>query len=145
MHKIELPFSWSSKLPSITLFAFPVDIEKLSSLDIEPDEYPGFFIDLKDGSILGVSEEISSGKAYRYPHNGSHFIEGKGWWYAYDESNEEEYFKSPDSEIKNIFSKNNFDFIVDSICEYARKNNLSQLKCDNLYINHINNDDSPVF
>jgi hypothetical protein len=143
MHKIELPFIWSSKLPSIALFSFPVNLEKLSTLDIEPSEFPVFFIDLRDGSILGVSEEISSGKAYRYPNNGSFLIEGKGWWYGYNESEDEEYFESMDSEIKNLLSNNNFEIIIDCICEYARKNNLSQLKCDGLYTNCINNEESP--
>lgn len=143
MHKITLPFSWTSKSDSIAVFSFPVDLEKLNSLEIEPSEFPCFYIDLKDGNILGVSEEISSGKAYRYINSSSYLVEGKNWWIGYNESEDEEYLTASDDEIKKVITQNNFNNIVDSVCEYARKNNLGNLNCDNLYVKFINNEDAP--
>jgi hypothetical protein len=145
MNKIELPFIWSSDLESIALFSFPVDLEKLSSLEIECSEYPGFFIDLKDGKILGVSEEISSGFAYRYKNDENFLIEGRGWWFGYNSSEDEDYLQSSDPELTNLLSIHNFNTIVDSVCDYSRRNNLNNLKCTGLYAKYIDNEDAPSF
>ncbi len=147
MNKIKLPFIWSSNLPSIALITFSVYSGKLNfPVDELSPPFTGFYIDLKDGQILGVNPDISSGNAYRYPHCESFLIEGKGWWIGFNElDSEPDYFFSSDIEIENILTRVNFNFIVDNVCNFARENNLNDfISTGDMYMNFIGNDDCPT-
>ncbi len=150
MNKIVLNFDWNFDIPSVARFQFQIDLDKLGDESGDMSEYPCFYIDLASGEILGVPSEISCGDGYRYLDSSSWLIVSDGWWIGYSESLDELYSNLPESkmndELIEIFDykrANNFNIIVDKVCDYARINNLRETKCAGLFDQYINNYDVP--
>ena len=150
MKKIELPFKWNYDLPSIVLFQFQIDLAQLNDESNDMSEFPYFFIDLKSGEIVGVSDEIATGAAYQYSSSANWLIEGDNWWIGYNESEDETYLQISDlgiqDEIFSLFDSNgreNFNSIVAAVCDFARNEDLHDCKVDGKYQKHIHNDGSP--
>ena len=150
MKKIELPFKWNYDLPSIVLFQFQIDLAQLNDESNDMSEFPYFFLDLKSGEIVGVSDEIATGAAYQYSSSANWLIEGNNWWIGYSESMDETYIQIPDSgiqeEIFSLFDSNgreNFNLIVATVCDFARKEDLHDFKVDGKYQKYIHNEESP--
>jgi len=113
-------------------------------------EFPCFYLDLKTGEILGVSDEIATGDAYQYSSSVNWLIEGDNWWAGYSESMGETYLQIPDSgiqdEIFSLFDSNgreNFNTIVAAVFHFARNEDLHDCKVDGIYQKYIHNDGSP--
>jgi hypothetical protein len=150
MNKIVLNFDWKFNLPSVARFQFQIDLDKLNDESADMSEYPCFYIDLASGKILGVPAEISCGDGYRYLESASWLIVSDGWWIGYNESLDEQYSNLPESpmnsELLELFdykNANNFNLIVDEVCDYARNNNFKDIKCTGLFDKYINNYDAP--
>ncbi len=150
MKKVELPFKWNYDLPSIVLFQFQIDLAQLNDESNGMSEFPYFFLDLKSGEIVGVSDEIATGDAYQYSSSANWLIEGDNWWIGYSESMDETYLQIPDADIQDeIFSlfdlngRENFNSIVAAVCDFARKEDLNDFKVDGKYQKYIHNDESP--
>ena len=148
-NKIKLPFNWDYNLPSVAVFQFKIDLEKLADESNDMSEFPSFFIDLSTGEILGVSDEIATGDAYMYD-NVNWLIEGNGWWIGYSESLDEKYAQLPNKDLEiqllDLFETNKqgqFEHIVNLVCDFARENDLKKLKSEGIYGDKINNEDSP--
>ena len=67
-----------------------------------------------------------------------------------NESLDEQYSNVPESQMNNelleLFdykNANNFNLIVDEVCDYARNNNFKDIKCTGLFDKYINNYDAP--
>ena len=151
MNKIVLNFDWKFNLPSVARFQFQIDLDKLNDESTDMSEYPCFYIDLASGKILGVPAEISCGDGYRYLESASWLIVSDGWWIGYNESLDEQYSNLPKSQMNSdlleLFdykNANNFNLIVDEVCDYARNNNLKDIKCTGLFDKYINNYDAPT-
>jgi|LauGreSuBDMM15SN_2_FD.fasta_scaffold33708_2 hypothetical protein len=150
MKKIELLFKWNYNLPSIVLVQFQIDLAKLNDESYDMSEFPCFYLDLKTGEILGVSDEIATGDAYQYSSSPYWLIEGNNWWIGYNESEDETYLQISDSgiqdEIFSLFDSNgreNFNAIVAAVCDFARNEDLHDCKVDGIYQKYIHNDGSP--
>ena len=150
MNKIVLNFDWKYKLPSVARFQFQIDLDKLGDESGDMSEFPCFYIDLATGEILGVPSEISCGDGYRYSSCASWLIASDGGWIGYNESLDEQYSNLPESKLNDEFIElfennhsNNFNEIVDKVCDYARSTNLKDKKCTGLFDKYINNYDVP--
>jgi len=150
MNTIVLNFDWDLKIPSVARFQFQIDLDKLGDESSDMSEYPCFYINLASGEILGVPAEISCGDGYRYLDSASWLIVSDGWWIGYNESLDELYSNLPESkmndELIELFDykhANNFNTIVDKVCNFARSNNLKDIKNTELFDQYINNDDVP--
>ena len=147
---IDLEFEWKFNIPSVARFQFQIDLDKLGDESSDMSEYPCFYIDLASGKILGVPAEISCGNGYRYENSASWLIVSNGWWIGYNESLDELHSNLPESkmndELIELFDykhANNFNTIVDKVCDCARINNLTETKNTGLFDRYINNYDVP--
>ena len=150
MNTITLDFDWKFDLPSVALFQFQIDLAKLGDESGDMSEYPSFYIDLSSGEILGVPSEIACGDGYRYVDGSSWLVASDGWWIGYNESLDERIVNLPDEKMTNelfeIFEwtkANNFNKIVDGVCEFARKHNLRKHTCEGLFDKYINSYEVP--
>lgn len=150
MNTIKLNFDWNYNIQSVARFQFQIDLDKLGDDSADMSEYPCFYINLASGEILGVPSEISCGDGYRFVDSASWLIVSEGWWIGYNESLDERYCNVPESkmgdELFEIFdwkNANNFNEIVDKVCDFARKNNLKKYNCAGLFDEYINNYDVP--
>lgn len=146
MKKIELPFQFDAGDHSVACFQFPVDMQALSDESFEVSEFPCFFLDLRTGEVLGVSQEISCGKALRYENSESWLVEGNGWWIGFSESEGADFIEAPNEEIKVFLESqitSTFKAVVENVLELSRDTDLTKLAIDGLYQKYINNEDSP--
>jgi hypothetical protein len=146
MKKIELPFRFVEGSQSVACFQFPVDMQALSDESFEVSEFPCFFLDLRTGEVLGVSQEISCGKAIRYENSESWLVEGNGWWIGFSESEGADFIEASNEDLKLFLESEltaSFKSIVEDVLELSRKNDLSELGIDGLYQKYIDNEDSP--
>ena len=136
MKKIKLPFYWNLDFNPIIYIQFPT---------MGNCESSSFFMDLRTGEIIGVSEDISLGECTRNENNPSFIIEGNGWWIGHDSSEELDFLEG-DSKLEEIFTWENINLILNQLIEFSKRGEFKDLAFFNsdLYETHIKNEKSPI-